>query len=98
MGGASALGKSVRLHAIVWPRGNIWAITRAAPKPWTRVIPGAAWRSLALRRSMGSSAHGGGARWPVASVDTRMSIRQAFRRGGGGAHGVLSGQTTSELV
>merc|ERR1711972_798443 len=77
------LGKSVRLHAIAWPRGNIWAITRAAPKPWTRVILGAAWRSLALRRSMGSSAHGGSARWPVASVDTRMSIRRAFRRGGG---------------
>merc|ERR1712039_153185 len=81
--GSLALGKSVRLHAIAWPRGNIWAITRAAPKPWTPVIPGAAWRSLALRNSMGSSAHGGSARWPVASVDTRMSIRRAFRRGGG---------------
>merc|ERR1712146_581622 len=78
-------------------RGNIWAITRAAPKPWTPVMLGAAWRSLALRKSMGSSARGGSARWPMASVDTWMSIRRAFRRGGGGAHGVFSGQTTSSL-
>jgi len=59
--------------AIAWPRGNIWAITRSAPKPWTPIMLGAAWRSLALRRAMGSSAPGKSVRlhaiaWPRGNI------------------------------